>query len=551
MIRPALSLAPSSVLQAALQGLPLSDALPHASRIFTQRAKPALPVTALVHPLLAPRTASPLAPADANLTAALATVDPEQIKKDVYWVADDARGGRATPSKGQTQTAQYIVDRLKQTGWAPAGGPGGDYLYHYKTWGGGFFKTEAHDAHGLTEARAPNDNTTKLTFDGGGISQDFAYGKDYFYSALGNRTDLEVTGDLVTAGFGMAREFTDIDARGKWVVCYDNPLVSPEERRLFAKEAGARGLIILPNPTNESPYYNQRIQEQARLAAEGGLNYPLSCDFDEITLTPEGANRFAPLYQTLNEDSSGLGFTPNTTSAVTLHDKRVLAAPFGQIEADNVAGFWKGSDPELSKEVILITAHYDHVGTGRNGAVYNGADDNGSGTSSLLALAEAIAKLNPKRSIMLMWVSGEELGLLGSQAWVENPYFPEGVTPVADINMDMVGRNADAELYITPSKAHKRYNGITKLFESLSDDESFDALGSADEYYTRSDHYNFTRLKDKNGRPIPIVFITTGMHPDYHKPSDDPDKINYPKMARNIRLVLRVLNEMQGPSLPQ
>jgi hypothetical protein len=494
-------------------------------------------------PSIAParRTTAP----GVTLEAAMATVDPEKIKKDLYWIADDARGGRGTPSPGQTETAKYLQSHLEQFGWAPGGGPNA-YFYHYKTWGGGFFKTEGSDQRSLNGTPIKDENVTGLTLSGGGLTHRFAYGTDYYYSALGNKCDCEITGEIVSAGYGLMQDFSSIDANGKWVVCFDNPLVSPEERRARAKEAGARGLIVLPNPLERNKYRDQLIRDRAKLAAEGHMQYPIEGDFDEITLTREGAANFLPLFQDVTGAEEETLLAPGEKAGLTIQDKRVLAAPFGQIEADNVAGFWKGSDPELSKEVILITAHYDHLGTSRGGKIYNGADDNGSGTASLLALAEAISKMNPRRSVMIMWVSGEELGLLGSQAWVKNPYFPEGVKPVLNINMDMVGRNDDDhELFITPSARHREYNGIVKTFEARSKEEGFSELGSADEYYTRSDHYEYRNLG------IPVAFITTGMHADYHKTSDDPSKIDYAKMARNIRLVLRVLADLQADSLPK
>jgi Zn-dependent M28 family amino/carboxypeptidase len=208
-----------------------------------------------------------------------------------------------------------------------------------------------------------------------------------------------------------------------------------------------------------------------------------------------------------------------------------------------VCGFWPGSDPELSKEVIIVSAHYDHVGT-KNGVVYNGADDNGSGTCGLLALAEALSHYGPmRRSVMLMWVSGEEKGLWGSKAWTENPWLPEGCRAVCDINIDMIGRNAPDKLLITPSKSHDKYNGLTRLAESVCGLEGFAKLGSADSYYERSDHFNFARMG------IPAAFLFSDVHEDYHKPTDKPEKIDNDKIRRVVRLVLRMLDGLQTDRL--
>jgi Zn-dependent M28 family amino/carboxypeptidase len=210
-----------------------------------------------------------------------------------------------------------------------------------------------------------------------------------------------------------------------------------------------------------------------------------------------------------------------------------------------VCGFWPGSDPELSKEVIIVSAHYDHVGVGSDGQIYNGADDNGSGTCGLLALAEALANYGPlKRSVMLMWVSGEEKGLLGSAAWTKDPWLPPGCKAICDINIDMIGRNAPDKLLITPTKAKKEYNGLVKLAEKLAPLEGFPELGSCDDYWERSDHRNFSVNLE-----IPVTFLFSDVHEDYHKPGDDPDKIDFDKIRRVVRLVLRMIDAMQEKEL--
>jgi len=149
-----------------------------------------------------------------------------------------------------------------------------------------------------------------------------------------------------------------------------------------------------------------------------------------------------------------------------------------------------------------------------------------------------------RRSVLLLWVSGEEKGLLGSDAWTRAPTLPEGWRAVCDLNIDMIGRNAPDQLLITPTHAHPAYNGLTRLAEELGPGEGFPVLGSADEYWTRSDHANFSEHLG-----IPVAFLFSDVHEDYHQPGDDPEKIDCDKIRRVTRLVLRMLAALQGDAL--
>jgi len=150
-----------------------------------------------------------------------------------------------------------------------------------------------------------------------------------------------------------------------------------------------------------------------------------------------------------------------------------------------------------------------------------------------------------RRTVLLLWVSGEEKGLWGSKAWTERPWLPEGMFPVADINIDMIGRNAPDEILITPTKKMEHeYNGLVQLAEANAESEGFTNLKSADAYWSRSDHMNFAKnLK------LPVMFFFADVHDDYHQPTDTADKIDYDKLHRVVRLVLRMIDGMQETSL--
>jgi Zn-dependent M28 family amino/carboxypeptidase len=210
-----------------------------------------------------------------------------------------------------------------------------------------------------------------------------------------------------------------------------------------------------------------------------------------------------------------------------------------EVAVENVCGYWPGGDPALAAEVLVASAHYDHVGI-QEGQVYCGADDNASGCAALLAVAEALAAFGPlERSVLLLWVSGEEAGLLGAKAWTQDPWLPLGAAAIANVNLDMVGRNPPALLEYTPTAAHPEHNGLSECLVRLAALEGFTELKSADKDYERSDHAAFAEHLG-----IPVLYVSTGEHEDYHQPSDTADKVDADKVARVARLVFRLLVEV-------
>ena len=224
----------------------------------------------------------------------------------------------------------------------------------------------------------------------------------------------------------------------------------------------------------------------------------------------------------------------------------------GNYNAENVMAFLEGADPELKDEVLVITSHYDHVGI-IDGEVHNGADDDGSGTVTVMELARQFLELSKRgfrtrRSILFMNVVGEEKGLLGSEYYADHPVFPLENT-VANLNVDMIGRT-DAEHPDDPryvyligsdklsSDLHNISEQCNESFTKLDLDYTFNAPDDPNRYYYRSDHYNFA----KNN--IPVIFYFTGVHEDYHKPGDDVEKIMFPKMAEIGKLVFHTAWEV-------
>ncbi len=216
----------------------------------------------------------------------------------------------------------------------------------------------------------------------------------------------------------------------------------------------------------------------------------------------------------------------------------------------NILAYIEGTDKK--DELIVVTAHYDHVGF-RGDEIFNGADDNGTGTTSLLEMADAfmVAKKNgisPRRSILFMWVTGEEKGLLGSQFYSENPIFPIENT-VANVNVDMIGRSDEKYagrgdyIYVIGSDRlstdlHNINEAVNAEHSRLTFDYTFNSESDPNRFYYRSDHYNFAR------KGIPAIFFFSGVHEDYHQPTDTPDKINYEKSEHIARHIAQLTWEL-------
>ena len=221
------------------------------------------------------------------------------------------------------------------------------------------------------------------------------------------------------------------------------------------------------------------------------------------------------------------------------------------VKTENVVAIITGS--ENPEEYIVISAHLDHVGQ-KNGQIYNGADDDGSGNVAMLEIAEAFqiaVKENnrPKRSIIFLHVTGEEKGLLGSRYYTENPLYPLKET-IANLNIDMIGRldpkRVDKDpnyIYLIGSdklsnELHEVSELVNRKYTNLILDYTFNAENDPNRFYYRSDHYNFA----KNG--IPVIFYFNGTHEDYHQPTDTADKINYDILEKRAKLIFHTAWEL-------
>lgn len=272
--------------------------------------------------------------------------------------------------------------------------------------------------------------------------------------------------------------------------------------------------------------------------------YIIASDEMEGRNTGEPGQKKAGKYLIKEYQSNKISFPKGATNFYQPVPSEFMSRAFSPKlnDSENIWAYIEGT--EKPDEVLVISAHYDHVGM-KNGEVYNGADDDGSGTVALLEIAEAFmhAKKDgygPKRSILFLHVTGEEHGLHGSRYYSENPLFPIANT-IADLNIDMIGRRDNEHkdngnyVYIIGSDRlstdlHNINEEANKKFTNLELDYTFNDRKDPNQFYFRSDHYNFAK------KGIPIIFYFSGVHDDYHMPGDDPEKIEYDLLAKRAKL---------------
>lgn len=265
----------------------------------------------------------------------------------------------------------------------------------------------------------------------------------------------------------------------------------------------------------------------------------------------KAANYLKNYYSSLNIPGGDLDDTPYFQEISTEYFNN----RFG--DSENVISIIEGS--EFPNEYLVLTSHYDHEGI-KNGKIYNGADDDGSGTVAIMEIAQAFKEAadkgyKPKRSVIFLHVTGEEKGLLGSKYYSENPIYPLDQT-IADLNIDMIGRrdaaHADNDNYVyligsdrLSTELHEISEKANQTYTNLDLDYTFNAEDDPNRFYYRSDHYNFAK------HDIPIIFYFNGVHEDYHQPTDTAEKIEYNLLAKRARLIFHTAWELANrPTRP-
>jgi hypothetical protein len=357
----------------------------------------------------------------------------------------------------------------------------------------------------------------------------------------------EVTLPVVFAGKGRSEDFEQANVEGKAALILLGSEESSRGPAALAREKGAKMVLVF----NVDAEASKRLMGQYRRFLSGGS---LSLKKSEprnaglFLVSPEIAaaimkTSVEKLSKAAGEDAKKAAVKKIKPGSVTYKTSMVV----NTLKTENVLGYLEGTDKK--DELIVVTAHYDHIGkrqSGEGDLINNGADDDGSGTVSVLQLAKVFAQAKkdgkgPRRSMLFMTVTGEEEGLLGSEYYSEHPVFPLEKT-VVDLNIDMIGRrdpqHKDSAGYVyvigsdkLSTELHTLSESINKTYTKLAFDYTYNDQNHPDRLYYRSDHWNFAK---KN---IPIIFYFDGIHEDYHRPSDEVEKIEFDLLAKRAQLV--------------
>lgn len=483
------------------------------------------------------------------------------INKDVAYkhlsvLASDEYEGRETGTRGAWMAAEYIKNQFKSFGLT---GPVKDNSDPY-------FQPVGYSSFPVTGNVVINGKTLEA-------------GKDYYFqnnSVSTKGTSLQ-SASILFAGYGISKDgYNDYEGQnvaGKIVMVFatGDPTVAPPPAPQAGQQARRQPIagptankvkylldnkaagVILINPIldNVTPQLARMINGNPILTtAERLKNLDAGAQLPVLNVSTAVANQILAAAN-LNVEGVKGAITASkkpSTQLINVSINAQASKKEQKIRAENVLGFLEGSDPKLKEEVLVISSHYDHIGLvadpNAKDKVNNGADDDGSGTTGVLLIAEAFANAKkagkgPKRSILFICVVGEEKGLLGSEWYGEYPVFPLKNT-ITNLNIDMIGRGDAAHpdnnfVYIIGSNmlsddldriGKEANNTYTKMFL----DEKHNNRTDPERFYYRSDHYNFAKHN------IPVIFYFNGVHDDYHAPGDEVDKIDFPMLAKRSQL---------------
>jgi hypothetical protein len=482
------------------------------------------------------------------------TISDAQLRQDLTFIASDALEGRLTPSRGLDVAAAFLAARLQRLGLRPAGD------------GGTFLQPIA-----LTRRTLDLEKTTLAVG-----ARTLEYGDDFLPGDVTGTAEgqvvyvgngsvirsrgvdpykgLDVTGKIVVSHVGLPTGFSRGDLTGQ----------RGEDWELTEDAAGRRGAVaVLYLPDFDAlerwPATREARKKRSPLAVDAFReSHPV---LPSATLTARAVallfagEKLPPqeAFQRAVRREPAEAFALSPAKKVRLS----VAAVDEHFSASNVVAVLEGSDPTLTHEYVALGAHYDHLGTApkpndEGDAIYNGADDDGSGTVGLLAIAEAFAtaRVRPKRSLLFVWHVGEEQGLWGSRYFTEHPTVPLDRV-VAQLNIDMIGRGrapgtpapggplplTDTDtVYVVGSRRLSTQLGAlldraNDDYHGLRFDYSLDKPGDPADIYRRSDHYEYA----KHG--IPVAFFFTGVHADYHRVDDEVDRIDFTKLRRVVQTI--------------
>ena len=459
------------------------------------------------------------------------SITAKELREHLEIVASDSMEGRETGKKGQKMAADYLVRNFASMGIKPVG-----------------------DSSYIQEFPLLEQENTGIIIQS--YRQSLLEFED-FYTFNSFFNDSTIQSNAIFAGYGLQGDYDSLSVDGSIVVLYsgspsaDSAVWEVKDRIANAKEKGAAGVFVITDD-----FFSNMLELDNYLHSK------------RLWLNTDELQTSAPVFY-IPMGSAGKIFRRFSLKKALQQPEKVEAQkimihfrkPTEEMSSENVLAYIPGSD--LAEELLVITAHYDHLGM-KDSLIYNGADDDGSGTVALLEIAEAfmLAKKDgegPRRSILIMPVSGEEKGLLGSKYYSDNPVFPLEQT-VANLNIDMIGRidkkhegNPNYIYLIGSDRLSQDLHDISKEVAekhfNIELDYTYNDPKDRNRFYYRSDHYNFAKHN------IPVIFYFNGVHEDYHKPTDTVEKINFEKVENISRLIFltawEIANRDEKPKLNQ
>lgn len=470
------------------------------------------------------------------------TITANDLSKHLHILASDEYEGRETGRKGQKMAAEYIATHFKNLNFPPIVNDT-SYFQHYP------LKEESVGDVSISINDIP-----------------YKFLKDFYCTSRSSANMNLFANEIIFLGYGIEtdkyNDYKDMDVDGKVILIFQNEPMKKKISQITgtentsewtyqwrkkletAKKKGVAAILFVVEDIEKTVKKEMHGIQYTSMKLENDTsvnkylsNFYISKEMAQQIIVSKQKD-ILDIKRFMNETGTPYSFVTKNLINIKVQKQNKNNT------AENVLGYLEGS--ELKDEVILLTAHYDHIGIDGKGDVYNGADDDGSGTVAVMEIAKAFAEAakngcRPKRSILFMTVSGEEKGLLGSDYYSQHPVFPLENT-VADLNIDMIGRldkkhkkNPDYVYVIgsnmLSSELHQINEAMNNTYTKLELDYTYNDPDEPNRFYYRSDHYNFA----KNN--IPIIFYFNGVHKDYHQPTDEVKKINFEKMEKISRLV--------------
>jgi len=471
-------------------------------------------------------------------------IKAETLEKHLEVLASDEYEGRETGEKGQKLAAEYLANFYKELGLPPVEKDSSYYQtipLVIEKWGevsisvnGKSFKfLEDFYAFGRTTG-AFELNANEVVFAGYGIKDELY--NDYKNINVKNKVAIALSGEPKRKNGNFV--LGNSKDASKWSSNWRSKIEA-------AKSEGAKALLIFRDDVPQQiEYYHHSITSTSMKLIED--NSKESRYIPTFYISEEVAESILPQFSKIKRKQARKAAKKKSLAKSYESNIEVAVAKEGEkIKGENVFGYIEGSD--LKDELIVLTAHYDHLGV-EDGKTYNGADDNGTGTVALMEIAESFVKAKeqdrgPRRSILIFNNAAEEKGLLGSRHYTNDPLFPLDKT-VACLNIDMIGRldpkheeKQDTNyVYVIgtdflSTDLHKINEKANNAFTKLNLDYEYNSYDDPNRFYYRSDHYNFVQ------KGIPSIFYFSGVHEDYHKHTDTEDKIVYKKVENITKLV--------------